>query len=38
MTTTEWIARYILGMPELASSTGQEIDNLIVYVHSLMLA
>jgi cytochrome c oxidase subunit 2 len=32
----EWIARNILLMPELASSTGQAVDNLIVYVHYLM--
>ena len=36
MTTTEWIARNILGMPELASTNGQAVDNLIVYVHYLM--
>lgn len=33
----EWIATKILGMQELASSNGQEVDNLIVYVHWLML-
>jgi cytochrome c oxidase subunit 2 len=37
MTFTEWVARNILGMPELASSTGQPVDDLIVYVHYLML-
>ena len=34
---TEWFARNVLGMPELASSTGQAVDDLIVYVHWLML-
>jgi cytochrome c oxidase subunit 2 len=34
----EWIAQNILGMPELASSNGRPIDELIVYVHWLMLA
>jgi cytochrome c oxidase subunit 2 len=28
----------ILGMPPLASSNGQDVDNLIIYVHWLMLA
>jgi cytochrome c oxidase subunit 2 len=34
---TEWWAK-ILGMPVLASSNGQDVDNLIIYVHWLMLA
>jgi cytochrome c oxidase subunit 2 len=34
---TDWFAKNILGMPELASSTGHAVDNLIVYVHYLML-
>lgn len=34
---SEWIARNILGMPELASTNGLAVDNLIVYVHYLML-
>ena len=33
---TDFTAR-ILGMPPLASSNGQDVDNLIVYVHWLML-
>jgi cytochrome c oxidase subunit 2 len=33
----EWWAK-ILGMPVLASSNGQDVDNLIIYVHWLMLA
>src|SRR5215469_5899588 len=28
----------LLGMPPLASSNGQDVDNLIIYVHWLMLA
>jgi cytochrome c oxidase subunit 2 len=32
----EWWAN-ILGMPPLASSNGQDVDNLIIYVHWLML-
>src|SRR5580693_3694435 len=28
----------LLGMPVLASSNGQDVDNLIIYVHWLMLA
>jgi cytochrome c oxidase subunit 2 len=36
MTLTESIATKLLGMPELASTTGQAVDNLIVYVHYLM--
>ncbi|HSY43225.1 MAG TPA: cytochrome c oxidase subunit II [Candidatus Acidoferrum sp.] len=34
---TEWWAK-ILNMPPLASSNGQDVDNLIIYVHWLMLA
>jgi hypothetical protein len=34
----EWFANHILGMPELASKNGQDVDALIVYVHWLMLA
>ena len=34
----EWIAQNLLGMPELASSNGKAVDDLIVYVHWLMLA
>lgn len=34
---TDWFAK-ILGMPELASSNGKAVDDLIVYVHWLMLA
>jgi cytochrome c oxidase subunit 2 len=33
----EWLARNILFMPELASSNGRAVDDLIVYVHWLML-
>jgi cytochrome c oxidase subunit 2 len=32
----EWWAN-LLGMPPLASSNGQDVDNLIIYVHWLML-
>ena len=34
---TEWFAKNWLGMPELASSSGQAVDSLIVYIHWLML-
>jgi cytochrome c oxidase subunit 2 len=34
----EWIAQNILGMPELDSTNGRPVDELIVYVHWLMLA
>ena len=34
----EWFAHKILGLPELASSNGQAVDDLMVYVHWLMLA
>jgi cytochrome c oxidase subunit 2 len=34
----DWFAHNVLGLPELASSNGQAVDNLMVYVHWLMLA
>ena len=34
----DWFAHNVLGLPQLASSTGQAVDDLIVYVHWLMLA
>jgi len=34
---TEWFAKNMLGMPELASTNGKAVDDLIVYVHWLML-
>src|SRR5215469_11248970 len=34
----DWFAHKVLGMPELDSSNGKAIDDLIVYVHWLMLA
>jgi cytochrome c oxidase subunit 2 len=33
----DWIAFHIIGLPERASSNGKAIDDLIVYVHWLML-
>src|SRR5580658_4308427 len=33
----DWIAHNIIGLPELCSSTGKPIDDLIVYIHWLML-
>ena len=33
----EWFGQKILGLPELASSNGRGVDNLIIYVHWLML-
>ncbi len=33
-----WFGKYILGLPPLASENGQDVDNLIIYVHWLMLA
>lgn len=33
----DWFAYKILGLPELASSSGKAVDNLIVYTHWLML-
>jgi len=38
MSFTEWFGEKILLMPPLASSTGQGVDDLIVYVHWLMIA
>ncbi|HEY3762130.1 MAG TPA: cytochrome c oxidase subunit II [Verrucomicrobiae bacterium] len=35
---TEWMATYLLGMPQLAASTGEKVDALIVWVHLLMFA
>jgi cytochrome c oxidase subunit 2 len=34
----DWFAHKILGLPELDSSTGKAVDDLMVYVHWLMLA
>ena len=34
----DWFAHNVLGLPELASSNGRAVDNLMVYVHWLMLA
>jgi len=34
----EWFGKYILGLPPLASENGQDVDNLIIYVHWLMIA
>jgi cytochrome c oxidase subunit 2 len=34
----EWFAHNVLGLPELASSNGKAVDELMVYVHWLMLA
>jgi cytochrome c oxidase subunit 2 len=33
----DWFAHKILGLPELASVNGQAVDNLMVYLHWLML-
>src|SRR5450432_1819771 len=33
----DW-CKYILGLPPLASENGQDVDNLVIYVHWLMLA
>ena len=33
----DWFAHHLLGLPELASTNGQAVDNLMVYVHWLML-
>ena len=33
-----WFAHHVLGLPELASKNGQGVDNLMVYLHWLMLA
>lgn len=35
---TDWFAQKVLGMPELASVNGKLVDDLMVYVHWLMLA
>jgi cytochrome c oxidase subunit 2 len=35
---TEWLATHLLLMPPLASSTGEKVDALIVWVHLLMIA
>jgi cytochrome c oxidase subunit 2 len=34
----DWFAHHLLGLPELASLNGQAVDDLMVYVHWLMLA
>ena len=34
----EWFGKYILGLPPLASENGQGVDDLIIYVHWLMIA
>ena len=34
----DWFAHKILGLPELASSNGKPVDDLMVYLHWLMLA
>jgi cytochrome c oxidase subunit 2 len=34
----EWFGENILGLPQLASSSGRGVDDLIIYVHWLMLA
>ena len=33
----DWFAHKILGLPELASANGKAVDDLMVYVHWLML-
>ena len=33
----DWFAHKLLGLPELASSNGQGVDDLLVYLHWLML-
>jgi len=33
----DWFAHHLLGLPELASLNGQAVDDLMVYVHWLML-
>jgi len=35
---TQWFAQKVLCLPELASKSGAEVDNLMVYVHWLMFA
>ena len=34
----DWFGKYILGLPPLASENGRDVDNLIIYVHWLMIA
>lgn len=34
----DWFAQYVLCLPQLASSNGQAVDDLMVYLHWLMLA
>jgi cytochrome c oxidase subunit II len=34
----DWFAHNVLGLPELASSNGKGVDDLLVYIHWLMLA
>lgn len=34
---TDWFAHKVLGLPALASTNGEAVDKLIVYVHYLML-
>lgn len=34
----EWFGKYVLGLPPLASENGRDVDNLIIYVHYLMIA
>jgi cytochrome c oxidase subunit 2 len=34
----QWFGEHILGLPPLASENGQDVDNLIIYVHWLMIA
>jgi cytochrome c oxidase subunit 2 len=33
----QWFGEHLLGLPPLASSNGEGVDNLIIYVHWLML-
>lgn len=35
---TDWFAKHIMGLPQVASVKGVAVDNLMVYVHWLMLA
>src|SRR5258708_11445779 len=34
----KWFGENILGLPPLASSNGQGVDDLVIYVHWLMIA
>jgi cytochrome c oxidase subunit 2 len=34
----DWFGKYVLGLPPLASANGQGVDDLIIYVHWLMIA